>query len=210
MHQQLHVVGRPRWRLGRVVLGDGAADDDARAAREPQQAGVEDLPADVVEEDVDAVGRGLAQLRSAGRRPCSRSRRRSRARRRASRHFSGPPAIPTARQPLIRAIWPTMLPTEPAAPETTTVCPGSGRPTSSSPKYAVRPLIPSAPRCTGGAAQARCRRGSRRCRPRPRSAARRTRRDTVVADLRSRGGATRRRGRSPAARMTSPIPTGGT
>ena len=37
------------------------------------------------------------------------------------RHLSSPPAIPTARQPLIRAICPAILPTEPAAPETTTV-----------------------------------------------------------------------------------------
>jgi len=52
----------------------------------------------------------------------------------SQRHFSGPPVIPTARQPSMRAIWPAMLPTEPAAPDTTTVWPGSGRPTSSSPK----------------------------------------------------------------------------
>ncbi len=67
-------------------------------------------------------------------------------------HFSGPPAIPTARQPLIRAIWPATLPTAPAAPDTTTVCPGSGRPTSSSPKYAVNPVVPSTPRWTGAGA----------------------------------------------------------
>src|SRR5437762_1484297 len=60
--------------------------------------------------------------------------------------------MPTARQPLILAICPTTLPTDPAAPDTTTVCPGSGRPTSSSPKYAVRPLMPSTPRCTGAGA----------------------------------------------------------
>src|ERR1700691_5627996 len=54
--------------------------------------------------------------------------------------------MPPARQPLIRAICPTMLPTDPAAPETRTVCPGSGRPTSSRPKYAVSPLMPRAPR----------------------------------------------------------------
>ena len=54
--------------------------------------------------------------------------------------------MPTVRQPLIRAICPTTLPTAPAAPDTTTVWPGSGRPTSSSPKYAVNPVIPSTPR----------------------------------------------------------------
>ena len=34
--------------------------------------------------------------------------------------------MPTTRQPLIFAIWPTTLPTAPAAPETTTVSPGFG------------------------------------------------------------------------------------
>src|SRR3984885_6210438 len=43
----------------------------------------------------------------------------------SQRHLSSPPAMPTARQPLIRAICPTMLPTDPAAPETRTVWPGS-------------------------------------------------------------------------------------
>jgi len=62
------------------------------------------------------------------------------------RHFSGPPAIPIVRHPLIRATCPAMLPVAPAAPETTTVSTSRGRPTSSSPKYAVRPVMPSAPR----------------------------------------------------------------
>ena len=70
----------------------------------------------------------------------------------SQRHLSGPPAMPIARQPLMRAICPTLLPTDPAAPDTTTVSPGSGLPTSSSPKYAVRPLIPRTPRCTGAGA----------------------------------------------------------
>ena len=54
--------------------------------------------------------------------------------------------MPMARQPLILAIWPTTLPTAPAAPETTTVSPAFSRPVSSRPKYAVSPVIPSAPR----------------------------------------------------------------
>ncbi len=45
--------------------------------------------------------------------------------------------MPTTRQPLIFAIWPTTVPTAPAAPETTTVSPGCGLPISSRPKYAV-------------------------------------------------------------------------
>ncbi len=42
----------------------------------------------------------------------------------SARHFSGPPAIPTARAPLILAIWPTADPTGPVAAATTTVSPG--------------------------------------------------------------------------------------
>ena len=37
--------------------------------------------------------------------------------------------MPTTRQPLIFAIWPTIEPTEPAAAETTTVSPAFGLPT---------------------------------------------------------------------------------
>jgi NADPH-dependent curcumin reductase len=47
--------------------------------------------------------------------------------------------MPTTRQPLIFASWPTVWPTAPAAPDTTTVSPGFGSPTSSRPKYAVMP-----------------------------------------------------------------------
>ena len=56
--------------------------------------------------------------------------------------LSGPPAIPTVRQPVSFAIWPTICPTAPAAPETTTVSPGFGSQTSSRPKYAVNPVAP--------------------------------------------------------------------
>ena len=109
--------------------------------------------------------------------------------------FSGPPAIPTARQPAIFASWPTIWPTAPARSDTTTVSPGFGSPTSKSPKYAVRPVraerrggrasagrAPAAP-CAGAAARdrvllpaeladdevARLRSG-RRCSRRPRRA----------------------------------------
>jgi hypothetical protein len=40
-----------------------------------------------------------------------------------ARHFSGPPAMPTTRQPRSRASWPTTLPTAPLAAETTIVSP---------------------------------------------------------------------------------------
>lgn len=52
--------------------------------------------------------------------------------------------MPTTRQPWIFAICPTAEPVAPAAPETTTVSPAFGRPTSRSPKYAVMPVGPSA------------------------------------------------------------------
>ncbi len=54
--------------------------------------------------------------------------------------------MPTTRQPLILAICPTMLPTAPAAPDTTTVSPSRSSPVSSRPKYAVIPGMPSAAR----------------------------------------------------------------
>ena len=60
-------------------------------------------------------------------------------------HFSGPPAMPIARAPLSFAICPATEPTAPAAPDTTTVSPSCRSPTSSRPKYAVMPVMPSAP-----------------------------------------------------------------
>ena len=50
-------------------------------------------------------------------------------------HFSGPPAMPTTRQPLIFAIWPDdACRPRPPRPETTTVSPSFSAPTSSRPK----------------------------------------------------------------------------
>ena len=55
--------------------------------------------------------------------------------------------MPTTRAPLTFAICPTIVPTAPAAPQTSTVSPSPfSAPTSSSPKYAVMPGMPSAPR----------------------------------------------------------------
>ena len=53
--------------------------------------------------------------------------------------------MPTARQPLILAIWPTADPTGPLAAATTTVSPGCGLPMISKPAQAVNPGMPSAP-----------------------------------------------------------------
>src|SRR5204863_4794989 len=54
--------------------------------------------------------------------------------------------MPTARQPLSLAIWPTTPPTAPEAAETTTVSPALGWQISSSPTQAVTPGMPSTPR----------------------------------------------------------------
>ena len=53
---------------------------------------------------------------------------------------------------MILAICPATLPTAPAAPDTTTVSPSFSLPVSSRPKYAVSPVIPSAPRYVDGPA----------------------------------------------------------
>ena len=55
-----------------------------------------------------------------------------------------PPAMPTARHPQSLASCPTIEPVAPAAPETTTVWPRSGFPTSLRPKYAVSVVVPRA------------------------------------------------------------------
>lgn len=59
------------------------------------------------------------------------------------RRLCSPPAIPITLHSWIRAIGLAIEPTAPAAAETTTVSPAAGRPTSSSPKYAGYPVIPS-------------------------------------------------------------------
>ena len=65
--------------------------------------------------------------------------------------FSAEPALPIAVPPRALTSWPTRLPTAPAAPDTKTVSPGWKPATRSSPAYAVRPGMPSAPRyCDAG------------------------------------------------------------
>ncbi len=58
--------------------------------------------------------------------------------------------MPMTRQPLSLPIWPATEPTAPAAPEITSTSPGFGRPTCSTPMYAVRPVIPSTPSAAAG------------------------------------------------------------
>ena len=51
--------------------------------------------------------------------------------------------MPTARQPLSLASWPTTEPTAPEAADTTTVSPALGLPISIRPHQAVMPGMPS-------------------------------------------------------------------
>src|SRR5687767_1151133 len=71
--------------------------------------------------------------------------------------------MPTARSPLIFAIWPTTEPTAPVAAATTSVSPVFGWPMSSVPTYAVSPGMPSTP----SAYEGRGMRGSSLKRPEP-------------------------------------------
>src|SRR5437763_740543 len=74
-------------------------------------------------ESLDSIHDMLAGFELAGRHP--------------TEHFAG---------------GPTNMPTAPAAPDTTTVSPGLGWQMSSSPKYAVMPVMPSVPRNSGSGA----------------------------------------------------------
>src|SRR6185437_6530952 len=55
-------VARPRGRLGGVVVGDRTAHGDPAVIPEHHQGRVQVIGADVVEIDVDAIRRRLAQL----------------------------------------------------------------------------------------------------------------------------------------------------
>lgn len=59
-HQRRQAV-RPGWQLGVVVVGDDAADRDPGLGVEQREDSVEDLAADVLVIDVDAVRAGLGQ-----------------------------------------------------------------------------------------------------------------------------------------------------
>ena len=63
----------------------------------------------------------------------------------------------------MRASWPAIEPTAPAAADTRTVSPARGRPCSKSPKYDVMPVMPSTPRYIDGVPSA----GSTRTSPLP-------------------------------------------
>ena len=61
VHQQREIVGRAFDRCRIVVLGDGAADDDARLAVDASQYGIEDFAANVVKVDVHTLRAMLLQ-----------------------------------------------------------------------------------------------------------------------------------------------------
>ena len=61
-------------------------------------------------------------------------------------HLSGPPAMPTTRQPRALASAPKALPTAPLAAVTTTVSPSLGAMIFTRPYQAVTPGMPTAPR----------------------------------------------------------------
>ena len=54
--------------------------------------------------------------------------------------------MPIVRQPMALAIWPTALPTDPAAAETSAHSPSFGWPMIFRPVHAVTPFDPHAPR----------------------------------------------------------------
>ena len=156
----LLVTTRPgsadRAGAGGVVGRDRPAQ--RRPALLPQRTdrGLQLLPADVVEVDVDAVGRDRRQLRRAPGPRGSRRRRRSRTSRSAPRPCPADPAEPTTRPaPRSRAICPTALPTAPAAPDTNTSSPARTAAIGGSPTYAVSPVTPRTPRYADTGAQIR-------------------------------------------------------
>lgn len=104
------------------------------------------LAADVVEEDVDAIRRGLGQL--LGDRPVLVVERCVVAVLLDEQlGLLVGAALPIARAaPWSFAIWPTWLPTAPAAPETKTVSPSLIFANRVRPMDAVRPVTPSTPR----------------------------------------------------------------
>src|SRR5580658_3255012 len=61
LDQQREIVARALHRTGNVVLRDGAADHDAGATRKVCESSLENVTADIVEKDVDALRASLPQ-----------------------------------------------------------------------------------------------------------------------------------------------------
>lgn len=130
-HQRRQAV-RPGWQLGVVVVGDDAADRDPGLGVEQREDGVEDLAADVLVIDVDAVRAGLGQSFGEVRGMVVEAGIEAEHLHGVAA-FSAPPATPTTRQPLSLPICPTVAPTGPVAAATTRVSPAWGLPMSSRP-----------------------------------------------------------------------------
>src|SRR5262249_27889419 len=114
---------RPGHRGRRIVLRDKPADRNARKIVEQRPHHLLHDAADVLEINVNALRtRGFEQFCKIGRAMVDTSIETQLAK----RHFSVPPAIPTAWHPLILTICPTTDPTAPEAAATTTVSPGFG------------------------------------------------------------------------------------
>ena len=138
----------PGRRLDGVVGRRSTPQSAARpCSRKRADGRLQVLAADVVEEDVDAVGRRRREL--LGHRavvvverggeaelPVSQAHL-LRASRRCRRRADAPRS---------RANWPTRLPTAPAAPDTKTSSPGWNAATRNSPAQAVSPGMPRTPR----------------------------------------------------------------
>jgi hypothetical protein len=115
--------------VGDAVLGDQPAYRNASKIVEQRPHRLPDGATHVLEIDIDADrARGFESadevaraMIHAGVKPNSSA---------TKRHLSGPPAMPTARHPLILAICPTTEPTAPDAVATATVSPAFGRPIS--------------------------------------------------------------------------------
>ena len=126
------------------VLADHAAQGDAPADRHVLEGGDEMRAADVVEVDVDPVGRHPRARRRAAPRPGSPWRRRSRARSTSWRTLVGPAGTADHAAPR-RAAWRTARRRSrprPAAAETNTVSPSCSSPIRFKPDPGREPGLP--------------------------------------------------------------------
>ena len=98
-----------------AVLGDQPADRHARKCVEQGQHSLPNCAADVFESTVESFRTSRRELfgKSGARRSTAASKRNSST---TVRHFSGPPAMPTALAPAIFASCPTSEPTGPLRP----------------------------------------------------------------------------------------------
>jgi len=131
-HDQAGHAARPVRRRHAIILRDRPTAGDAAAIVHQRQTGFQNIAADIVEIDVDALGRrGPQRLEHSAVLVVDRGVEAEVARQPVALVLA---AAMRRRAPLDLAICPTIDPTDPAAAETTTVSPAFGLPTSSSPK----------------------------------------------------------------------------